>query len=344
VAYYDYQDPYFDPYFGGYGGGGYGGYSNGGYGIEPPAPGDPMPPTGPGPTVPGSEPDGGDPAPTPPAPSDPWDTAPGNGDWRSWFLANVGGTTPTPATLIGLEGKLGKHGIAVLRNAEGVAGKIRLPNGAIVDVIEAAGAGGRSWQWLTGGAGGEGGAGSGRAFSADGIDPAYLAPFTERPPTFAGVTPYVAPTPEFRAPADFVAPTADSLGSDPGYRTRITEGQRAIENAAASRGLLNSGGTLADLVNYSQEKGAQEYSGAWQRAFTAWASEWDNALREHATRGDNWDRGLNLWNTNQQAALSGFDRNLAAWRERRDTHYANQENPFSKIYRVANLGAMAAGA
>ncbi len=70
---------------------------------------------------------------------------------QSYFSSLTAGKAPTPDTLIGLEGDLGKRGIKVLRNAAGVAGKIQLPTGQIVDVIEAAGAGGKNWQWLTGG-------------------------------------------------------------------------------------------------------------------------------------------------------------------------------------------------
>jgi hypothetical protein len=49
----------------------------------------------------------------------------------------------------------------VLRNAAGVAGKIQLPNGQIIDVINAAGAGGNGFQWLTGDGGGGVGYGGG---------------------------------------------------------------------------------------------------------------------------------------------------------------------------------------
>lgn len=77
------------------------------------------------------------------------------GDPRSFFESLIAGLPPTPASLVSLESQLGEAGIRVLRNAEGTAGKIQLPNGQIVDVILAAGAGGRGWQWLTDDGGGE---------------------------------------------------------------------------------------------------------------------------------------------------------------------------------------------
>lgn len=81
---------------------------------------------------------------------------PQGGDDYSWFQQLTNGKPPTPQTLVSLEGQLAQRGIKVLRNAQGVAGKIQLANGQVIDVIEAAGAGGRAWQWLTGD-GGSGG-------------------------------------------------------------------------------------------------------------------------------------------------------------------------------------------
>lgn len=64
------------------------------------------------------------------------------------------GSPTNPQELIALEPQLNQAGIKVLRNAAGVAGKIQLPDGQVVDVIRAAGAGGRGFQWLTGPSGG----------------------------------------------------------------------------------------------------------------------------------------------------------------------------------------------
>ncbi|MCR4340636.1 MAG: hypothetical protein NUW01_12215, partial [Gemmatimonadaceae bacterium] len=80
-------------------------------------------------------------------------------DWSNdpygYFQSLIAGLSPTPQSLIGLEAQLGAQGIKVLRNARGVAGKIQLPNGQIVDVIQGADTGGVAWQWdLGGGSGG----------------------------------------------------------------------------------------------------------------------------------------------------------------------------------------------
>jgi hypothetical protein len=86
--------------------------------------------------------------------------APGGGGgpqaWDEASFTQQFGTPRTPQELEALESRLNAAGIKVARNAAGVAGKIILPNGQYVDVINAAGIGGRGFQWLTG----DGGAGS----------------------------------------------------------------------------------------------------------------------------------------------------------------------------------------
>ena len=79
----------------------------------------------------------------------------GGQDYQSQFM-QMAGPDLTPQRLIQMEGQLGQQGIQVLRNAAGVAGKIRLPNGQIVDVIRSAGLGGGTGatQWDTGMGGG----------------------------------------------------------------------------------------------------------------------------------------------------------------------------------------------
>lgn len=98
------------------------------------------------------------------APSGP--AAPGPGAGLSpelYFQQLIQGKPGTPETLISLEPQLNQAGIQVMRNAAGTAGKIKLPNGQIVDVIRAAGTGGGAdnWQWLTGGGPAAGGIGTG---------------------------------------------------------------------------------------------------------------------------------------------------------------------------------------
>lgn len=55
------------------------------------------------------------------------------------------------------------------------------------------------------------------------------------------------------------------MAQDPGYQFRLSEGMKAINNAAAARGLGNSGATLKALAGYGQNVAAQEYGNAFNR-------------------------------------------------------------------------------
>jgi len=52
---------------------------------------------------------------------------------------------------------------------------------------------------------------------------------------------------------------------DPGYQFRLGEGMKAINAAAAARGLANSGRTLKELARFGQDYATQEYGNAFNR-------------------------------------------------------------------------------
>lgn len=86
--------------------------------------------------------------------------------YRQYFDSIFPGNSVTPAQLKAAEGQLAQQGIKVLTNGSGVSAKIQLPNGAIVDVIGGAAAGGSTKQWYSdngvyGGGGGSGGSSGG---------------------------------------------------------------------------------------------------------------------------------------------------------------------------------------
>jgi hypothetical protein len=51
----------------------------------------------------------------------------------------------------------------------------------------------------------------------------------------------------------------DAFRNSTGYNFRVNEGQRAITNNAAVRGMLNSGSTLKGLTRFGQDIGSQEF-------------------------------------------------------------------------------------
>ena len=59
--------------------------------------------------------------------------------------------------------------------------------------------------------------------------------------------------------------TAADFQTDPGYDFRLSEGAKALQRSAASRGNLFSGGTLKDLTQYNQNFASNEYQNAYNR-------------------------------------------------------------------------------
>ena len=57
----------------------------------------------------------------------------------------------------------------------------------------------------------------------------------------------------------------DQFNADPGYQFRMSEGLKALERSAASRGILSSGQTLKDITRFGQDTASQEYQNAFER-------------------------------------------------------------------------------
>jgi hypothetical protein len=53
--------------------------------------------------------------------------------------------------------------------------------------------------------------------------------------------------------------------TSPGYQFRLSEGLRGVENSAAARGLLQSGGTLKGINNYAQGVAASDFGDQFNR-------------------------------------------------------------------------------
>lgn len=65
----------------------------------------------------------------------------------------------------------------------------------------------------------------------------------------------------------FSSPTDVTEQNDPGYKFRIQQGLDALQNSAASRGGLLSGGTAKSLNDYAQNSASSEYGNVYNREF-----------------------------------------------------------------------------
>jgi hypothetical protein len=199
-----------------------------------------------------------------------WDPA----DPQGSFQKLVNGHAPTPSELAALEPELKKAGIEIVRNAAGVAGKIKLPGGQIVDVIQSAGTGGKAWQWLTG--------------SADGNDQPsnLLDPFPER-----------FQSKPLKTPDPFKAPSSDEAFNDQGFQFTLKQGKDALQKSAAANGTLLTTGTLQDLDSFSQGLASEQYDKVYNRKLGEYENNYghiqtnydrdrSNALQEYGLRHD----------------------------------------------------------
>ena len=71
--------------------------------------------------------------------------------------------------------------------------------------------------------------------------------------------------PEYAKASEYTPFGMPQFEADPGYAFRMSEGVKALERSAASRGILQSGGTLKDITRFGQDAASQEYQNAFLR-------------------------------------------------------------------------------
>jgi hypothetical protein len=121
--------------------------------------------------------------------------------------------------------------------------------------------------------------------------------------------------------------TGQSIYTDPSYAWRLGQGQRALEQSAAARGVQFSGGTQAALVDYAQNAASQEY----QNAYTRFYADQDRTLGRLGALASS--------GSNTAAGLAGLGSNLAgSTAQIAQTSAANQSN-----WLTSGANAQAAG-
>src|SRR5262249_12914447 len=99
--------------------------------------------------------------------------------------------------------------------------------------------------------------------------PSFNAPSYTKPPPF-----YYDP---------FTAPSVNDMYNDPSFQFRFGMGQKALENSRAASGVLGTGGTLKDFINYGQNFASQEYGNIFNRDLQTYAANRSNALTNYNT-------------------------------------------------------------
>jgi hypothetical protein len=100
-----------------------------------------------------------------------------------------------------------------------------------------------------------------------------------------------------------------ALEQDPGYQFRLDQGLKSLENSAAGRGLLRTGGTLKGIQDFGQQSASQEYQNAFGRARDTYGL--NQAVRQ-SEQGQQFGQSLSATQQNQAQDLAQFNAKLAS--------------------------------
>lgn len=219
-----------------------------------------------------------------------------------------------------------RTGAKLLFNADGTKADWQMPDGAVYDAVGAFGGPveGRTLQWGLDDVQPEGSpyAGQGAGIGAMGMGGGFAVdPATGLPPGYSITPQYGAgpggayPLSSFQAPglvAPFTAPfQRPVVTDDPGFQWRLDQGNKAIERGAAARGTLLSGGTLKDMLNYSQGLASQEYGNAYGRNMQEYLNAY-NIYNNNQANAYNRLSGVAGMGQNASAGLGALGANYAA--------------------------------
>lgn len=244
----------------------------------------------------------GDPTTTPPPPSmgPPHQVPKGGltyagGDPIAWAEAQMRTLPPTTDSLRTIIAALKAGGVAAEfdKHGAGFSDDKVIINGKGYDFIQNVGAPDAGWiygaQTYTGAGGTLGG-----GFDLSQYD---TGPFTK---------PWGGSFPTFQKADPFRPPSYEEAANEPGYKFAYDQGRQAMEQSAAARGLLNTGGTLKDFDAYGQGMAAMQYGNVYNRAANTYQTNYgtqtldpytfayQNALQNYSVfrnrQNDSWDK------------------------------------------------------
>lgn len=169
-----------------------------------------------------------------------------------------------------------------------------------------------------------------------------LTPFNGTPPSYtnaAGAAGGLPPGPNFPTLPSFQAPTADEAAQFPGYQFAEQQGQKALENSAAARGVTNTGGTLKDIFNYGSNAATQNY----QNVFNNDLGIYNTNLQSQYLAP--YQAAFNNWNTVLPASQTAANsQNTFNWNQYLNNYdqYRNQKlDTYNMLSGTANTGLTA---
>lgn len=165
-------------------------------------------------------------------------------------------------------------------------------------------------------------------------------------PRFEGVGDFAAPPAFSYAP--FAAPSLADAQNEPGYAFARDEGQRALETAAAARGIARTGGTLKDLIGWGNRFAEQNYGNVFNRSAQTYGMNRENALGNYLTNYNvsrdvfdrNYGQARDIYDRDYQAALAEFNPRFEGSRLSFEDAYRRWRDALDANTRIATAGAV----
>jgi|10_taG_2_1085330.scaffolds.fasta_scaffold24581_2 hypothetical protein len=133
------------------------------------------------------------------------------------------------------------------------------------------------------------------------------------PQDLPGIPEYTAPgrpdLPEFSydkyQPIDpFQAPSLEDARRDPGFEFAFQEGQRALEQSAAAKGMLRSGQTWKDLQKYGRGMADLGYQNVYDRRLGEWDRRAEYNLLDYK---QGYDVAKDIYDANRLNVVDAYD-------------------------------------
>lgn len=140
------------------------------------------------------------------------------------------------------------------------------------------------------------------------------------PPTFK--------PPEYKQPPPFVAPTLQDALNEPGYQFAATEGRNALERSAAAKGILNTGGTLKDILAWGDQFAQQQYGNVFDRAKQKYSLDYTSQYADPFAAS--YKSALDAYNPK----LLGWQNQLAATQRGSELDYSRAWDAYLQQYQA----------
>lgn len=105
----------------------------------------------------------------------------------------------------------------------------------------------------------------------------------------------------------FQAPTAAQAQATPGYQFQLQQGLKSLQNSAAARGGLLTGGTSKAINDYAQGQASTNYGNTYNQALQAYQTNFgdQSALANQGLSASTSLSGLQQNNANSQSSILG---------------------------------------